>query len=143
MNFEKENFDKLNRLLPRGVSIADEINKLIEERIKDLEIEKNRDASIVVDASPIRLAGYYDDNNNNTLDKYISFPEDKEERVKKLWNKESIDLYDLAHTLDDIQEELSTIRWQRYKIKTPYKTVNMKLIPFIQNAVYGGKKGGQ
>jgi len=38
--FEKEDFERLNKLLPRGVSISDEINKFIAERGQELEKEK-------------------------------------------------------------------------------------------------------
>jgi hypothetical protein len=138
--FEKEYFERLNQLLPRGVSIADEINKFIEERVRDLEAEKNRDASIAVDASPIRPMYYNPSNNTETLDKYISFHEDREKRVKQLWDKDSIRLYEISEQLDLIQEEISTIRWRRYKQSIPKKTINMKLIPFIEQTDYGPKK---
>lgn len=134
--FEKEYYDKMNQLLPRGVAISDEINKFIQERVGDLEREKNREASILVENSPIKIRYGSSNNISETLDKYISFPEDKGKRVKELWDKDSIYLYDLSQTLDTIQEEISTVRWKRYKQNIPKKNVNLKLIPFIEQSVY-------
>lgn len=139
--FEKEDYKRLDELLPRGITIADEINTFIKERVKELEKEKNRDASITLDASPIRLGYNYDDNNNSeTLDKYITFSEDKSERVKDLWNKDSIDLYELSDKLVVIQTEISTIRWKRHKQPIPKIPIDLKLIPFIEESIYGDLK---
>jgi hypothetical protein len=138
--FEKEYWIKLNQLLPRGVNVSDEINTFIKERVKELEDEKNRDASIALEASPIR-PNYYNDYNINsaTLDKYISINEDRTKRVKTLWNKDSIQLYELYQQLDSIQDEINTIRYRRYKHRIPQRQLNMKLIPFIEQSVYGDK----
>ena len=134
--FEKEYFEKLKDLLPRKVCIADEINTFIKERVKELESEKNRDASMTFEASPIKPI-YYSDINCETLDKYISFNEDRIKRVKTLWNKDSIELYDIYKQLDTIVDEINAIRFRRYKDRIPQRQLNMKLIPFIEQSVFG------
>src|SRR5215211_3949391 len=103
--FEKEYFEKLKDLLPRKVCIADEINSFIKERVKELESEKNRDASMTFEASPIKPIYYSSDMNNinyETLDKYIPLHEDRTKRVKTLWNYDSIELYNLFQQLETI-----------------------------------------
>ena len=137
MPVEREIYKRLDRLLPRGVCISDEVNKFLKQKLEELEGQKNRDASITVESSPIKTDSYCNNIIHETIDKFIAFPEDQGKRVKDLWNKDSVALYDLDKQLEQIQTEITTVRFHRYKKTIPNRQLNLKLIPFIEQSVYG------
>jgi len=50
--FERSVYDKLNHLLPKGVSITDEINEFLKQRLVDMEKESKGSTS---NKGPIRI----------------------------------------------------------------------------------------
>jgi WD40 repeat protein len=135
---ERENYYKLNRFLPKGVTMADEINKFIEERGQELEREQN---NISIEFSPIKSIDY-DDNNNNirdtTLDEYIPIYEDDSKRFKKLYSMNQKELAEYGHTVNDHLTEVSSIMWSRFKVTAFLnRQVDTKIVEKAKKIVYG------
>ena len=137
--FEKENYDRLNRFLPKGVTISDEINKFIEERGQELEREQNNNISI--EFSPIKSIDYNDNNNSNirdtTLDEYIPIYEDDSKRFKKLYSMNQQELAAYGHALNNHLTEVSSIMWSRFKVTAFLnRQIDTKIVEKAKKCVY-------
>ena len=116
MPFEREVFFYLKENLPKGIDVSDEINRLLKERVEDLQKEKNVSSQ---NYSPIRseLVSYTtnkpDNYDNTTLDIYLLSNDDIRE---KIWNINSV------KTLGEIERKGEVIR-------NVAKTKKLELIP--------------
>ena len=114
--FEKEYYDRLNNHLPKGVSIADEINKFIDERGKELERESNHNVKEILDNSPINSIYNNNKGYNTTLDEYIRLYEDESTRFKNLYSMSQQEMYEYGKFLDKHLTEVSSIMFSRFKV---------------------------
>ena len=137
--FEKENYDRFNRFLPKGVTISDEINKFVEERGLELEREQN---NISIEFSPIKSIDYNNNNEKNngydtTLDEYIPIYEDDSKRFKKLYSMSQQELAAYGHAVDDHLTEVSSIMWSRFKVTAFLnRQIDTKIVEKAKKCVY-------
>ncbi|HEX5187315.1 MAG TPA: hypothetical protein VFV86_10540, partial [Nitrososphaeraceae archaeon] len=104
--FEKDNYDRLNNLLPKGITMADEINKFVEERGQELEKEQN---NISIEFSPIKSIDYNNSIRDTTLDEYIPIYEDDSKRFKKLYSMNQKELAEYGHAVNKHLTEVSRV----------------------------------
>lgn len=89
INVERSVYDRVTRLLPRGVYISDEINEFLKQRLQDLEKECKESAT---NKSPVRIY-------ENLGVKHSSLLEEKEARG-------SLDIYS---SKDEIMDHIQKI----------------------------------
>lgn len=116
---EREVYQRFVELLPKGVVVADEVNKFIEERVQELEREKNGEGSIVVESSPIKAVDYNQFSPkayNTTLDEFIKVYEDDTRRCKNFYYMDQRELYSTGQQISNILDEICCILSERYKV---------------------------
>jgi hypothetical protein len=140
---EKEDYDRLNSLLPRGVTIADEINKFIVERGHELEREKTEYS---LEFSPIRSTDYNNTKQSITagkgydtrLDEYMPLYENDSKRFKKLYSMSQEELYNYGHLLNNHLTEISSVMWERFKVSAFLnRRISHEVIMKAKSLVYG------
>lgn len=134
--FEKQCYDLLNSYLPKGVSIADEINKFIDERGKELERESNNNVKEIIDNSPMNSV--YNKGYNTTLDEYIRLYEDESTRFRNLYNMSQQEIYEYGKFLDKHLTEVCSIMFSRFKVSSFLnRKISHEVIVKSKNIVYG------
>src|SRR5687768_4306092 len=93
MPFEREVFFYLKENLPKGIDVSDEINRLLKERVEDLQKEKNVSSQ---NYSPIRseLVSYTtnkpDNYDNTTLDIYLLPQHEINKKLNTISDKQTL-----------------------------------------------------
>lgn len=133
---EKEDYERLNGLLPRGVSIVDEINKFIAERGKELEKEKNREGSLRIEHSPIK-SDVYGVRDNSALETYICLYHDEKARLPLLYQMTMEELYHYGVFIEHHLREVSSVRFAHYRTQHRNIPIDTKIVEKVKNLVFG------
>lgn len=125
INFEKSDYDRFKKHLPKNVSLSDEINRFVSER--GLQLEQEAATKLVEDTIK-----------NTTLDKFIQVPEDDSKRYKNMYNMSKEELMDYGKFIKNHMTEISSIMWSRHKV-TCFLGIplDVKVAERARNVIYG------
>ena len=133
--FEKENYERLNKYLPKNVCIADEINKFVDERGLQLEQEANKEKNnnINNDNNGIKKKGY-----NTTLDEFFKLNKNENLRFKSMYEMNKDELIEYGKFIDNHLTEISSIMWIKHKVTSFLgRKVNLEMAMNCREIAYG------